>query len=177
MILLTAVIAVATSVAGFVAWKNYITNLGVNIRQRDNGDCILGLYLEHFGGLPAKDIVVRIWVNGKQLPAFGWPSMKAGQSIEIGLVNTRGDMTWWDSGTNQDFSALRSLCVEAKYGWWWRPNGYGGRKVLLHVRDGDALFEMMRMFLWKPKSAEVRAIEKAIKDGARDICKAVSAKN
>lgn len=78
--MLYTVTAVATSTTACTALVNFVTNIYVNIRQRDNGDYSLGLYLEH-SGLPASNVVVHVRVNGAALPPFRWPSMKAGQSI------------------------------------------------------------------------------------------------
>lgn len=82
----TSIAAVATSIAAYVAWTKFVTRINVNIRQRDNGDYCLGLYLEQHSGLPARNVVVRVWVNGAELPPLRWPSMKTGQSITIGLL-------------------------------------------------------------------------------------------
>ena len=158
------VTAVATSISAYIAWTSCATNINVNIRQRDNGDYSLGLYLEQHSGRPASNVVVRLWVNGEALPAFRHPSMKTGQSIQIGIIPAAGGIRWYDAIRGEE-APLRSLRVEAEFGSWWRRNGYPGRgKVLLDMRDGDALHKAMRMHLWDPESRRDRAIREACEE-------------
>lgn len=155
------VTAVATSISAYILWANSATVVNVNIRQRDSGDYSLGLYLEQHSGRPANNIVVRMWVNGKALPPFKHPSMKTGQSIEIGSMLPAGSLRWHDTVTDE-VVALRTLRVEAEFGWWWRWNGYPGRgKVLFDMRDGDAFHRALQLQMWNPESARDIAIREA----------------
>lgn len=156
--------AVATSISACIAWTNIATSINVNIRQRDNGDYSLGLYLEQHSGRPARDVVVHIWVDGKVLPPFGHPSMKTGQSIQIGVIPTAGGIRWYDAVRHEEIP-LRTLRVEAEFSSWWRRNGYAGRgKALLDMRDGDALQRSLRLHLWDPESRRDRAIREACEE-------------
>lgn len=158
-VLFSLVTAGATLTTAYVL---VVPQIGVNIRQRDNGDYSLGLYLEHLGGRAIRNVTLKVRVNGVDLPQFRWPTMKAGQSIQVGFIQTRGRLGWSDPVTHRDEIDLKSLSIVAEYGWWWRSGSYGSPgKTLLDIRDSEATLRAMHMMYWNPKSSRDVAVEKA----------------
>ena len=164
---LSIITAIAVTVTAFFAWRTGMRTVVVNFRQRDNGDEILGCYVEQVGGPPVKDLTIRMKVNSEGWQYYQWPSLKKGQSVCIGLVLPAGGPDWLDnSGTRDHPVALDSLCVKAEYGRWWRLASYAGQKTLLDMRDGDAWHRALAGFFWEPNSALDSAAEKACKEAA-----------